>query len=143
MTQDQLGELFHVTRQTVSSWENNKSYPDLQTLVDISNQFGISLDTLLKEDSKMVESIDKDRAIGRLRRKKRVIGALRGTGIGILIACLYAPDSKAKAITIVVGIVLFATSLVLDAEYSVEINRIQKANNLKLNACEDKGDLNG
>ena len=59
LTQEEFGRLFHVTRQTVSNWENGKSYPDLQILVSMSNQFDISLDTLLKEDSKMVQSIDK------------------------------------------------------------------------------------
>ena len=132
MTQDQFGELFHVTRQTVSSWENNKSYPDLQTLVDISNQFGVLLDTLLKEDSKMVESIDIDRAIGRLKRKKRAIGTLRGLGTGGLIGCLYAPDSKAKTMLIIIAIVLTATSWVLDAEYDSEINKIKKTSRQKL-----------
>ena len=59
LTQEQFGSLFHVTRQTVSNWENGKSYPDLQLLVAISDQFGISLDTLLKEDTKMVKAIDR------------------------------------------------------------------------------------
>ena len=39
LTQEQFRSLFHVTRQTVSNWENEKSYPDLQMLIDISNQF--------------------------------------------------------------------------------------------------------
>ena len=58
LTQEEFGKLFHVTRQTVSNWENGKSYPELQILVSISNQFDISLATLLKEDLKMVQSID-------------------------------------------------------------------------------------
>lgn len=64
LTQEKFGELFHVTRQTVSNWENGKSYPDLQVLIDISNRFEISLDTLLKKDSKMVRSIDRERVLG-------------------------------------------------------------------------------
>ena len=32
LTQEEFGRLFHVTRQTVSNWENKKSYPDLQVL---------------------------------------------------------------------------------------------------------------
>ena len=59
LTQEEFGKLFHVTRQTVSNWENGKSYPDLQILVSMSNQFDISLDTLLKKDSKIVQSMDK------------------------------------------------------------------------------------
>ena len=38
LTQEEFGRLFYVTRQTVSNWENGKSYPDLQILVDMSNR---------------------------------------------------------------------------------------------------------
>ena len=34
LSQDQMAELFHVTRQTVSNWENNRHYPDLSTLLE-------------------------------------------------------------------------------------------------------------
>lgn len=72
LTQEQFGSLFHVTRQTVSNWENGKSYPDLQLLVAISDQFGVSLDTLLKEDTKMVKAIDRERGLRVVKRKKAV-----------------------------------------------------------------------
>ena len=58
MTQEDFAKIFHVTRQTVSNWENEKSYPDLQTLVQISNEFNVSLDTMLKENMNMVKKID-------------------------------------------------------------------------------------
>ena len=61
MSQEEFGELFHVTRQTVSNWENEKNYPDLNTLVTMSDMFEISLDKLLKEDKQMVKTIDKER----------------------------------------------------------------------------------
>lgn len=57
MSQEEFGGLFHVTRQTVSNWENEKTYPDLQTLVDMSDMFEISLDKLLKEDKQMVKEV--------------------------------------------------------------------------------------
>lgn len=66
MTQEEFGRLFHVTRQTVSNWENEKSYPDLQILVDISDMFEISLDKLMKEDKHMVKTMDKQRHYGRI-----------------------------------------------------------------------------
>ena len=59
LTQDDLAEKYFVTRQTISNWENGKSYPDLETLVKISDDFKISLDILLKEDNKMVKDISK------------------------------------------------------------------------------------
>lgn len=70
LTQEEFGDLFHVTRQTVSNWENEKSYPDLELLVKMSNMFDISLDTLLKGDSKMVKTIDQERRIGMINYDK-------------------------------------------------------------------------
>ncbi len=61
LSQEKFGELFHVTRQTVSNWENEKSYPDLHTLVAISDMFEISLDKLLKEDKQMVKAGNRKR----------------------------------------------------------------------------------
>lgn len=71
LSQEQFGKRFHVTRQTVSNWENEKSYPDLQTLISISEEFDISLDKLLKDTPKMVE--DFDSAVAGRRRTKRTI----------------------------------------------------------------------
>lgn len=59
LTQDDLANKYFVTRQTISNWENGKTYPDLETLVKISNDFNISLDILLKEDNKMIKDISK------------------------------------------------------------------------------------
>ena len=93
LTQEQFRSLFHVTRQTVSNWENEKSYPDLQMLIDISNQFEISLDTLIKEDSKMVKTIDKERVLGKIKKEKSIIDFFTGAGTGIIVSCLLSPDS--------------------------------------------------
>lgn len=106
LTQEEFGRLFHVTRQTVSNWENEKSYPDLQILVNMSDQFEISLDTLLKEDSKMVKTIDKERVLGTIKREKSVIDFFTGAGTGILASCLFSPDSAKRTAVIIVGIVM-------------------------------------
>lgn len=60
MSQEDFAELFNVTRQTISSWENSKSYPDIETLVKISDKFNISLDILLREDKNMIETYKND-----------------------------------------------------------------------------------
>ena len=60
LTQEEFAEIFHFTRQRVSNWENEKSYPDLLTLVAISDNFHISLDKMLKEDIKMTEKLNKE-----------------------------------------------------------------------------------
>ena len=108
MTQETLGELLHVTRQTVSNWENGKSYPDLQTLVTISDRFSISLDLLLKGDAAMVEAMDRQRLLGTVRREKGIIEFLTGAGTGLLASCLFAPDSARKTITILLALGMIA-----------------------------------
>ena len=106
LTQEQFGSLFHVTRQTVSNWENEKSYPDLQMLIDISNQFEISLDTLIKEDSKMVKTIDKERVLGKIKKEKSIIDFFTGAGTGIIVSCLLSPDSIRRTVVIIIGLVM-------------------------------------
>lgn len=59
LTQDELAEKLYISRQTVSNWENGRTYPDIETLILISNKFNISLDDLLKTDKKVVRDIDK------------------------------------------------------------------------------------
>ncbi len=60
LTQDDTAELFKVTRQTISNWENGKSYPDITLLLAISEKFDVSLDELLKEDRELTENLKKD-----------------------------------------------------------------------------------
>ncbi len=73
LTQQEFGQLVHVTRQTVSNWENGKSYPDLQSLITISDRYGVSLDLLLKEDLELVRRIDRERKAAK-KRKWMLIG---------------------------------------------------------------------
>ena len=56
-TQEQLADILNVSRSTVSSWEVGRNYPDLETIVAISDLFEISLDELLRGDKKMLEQI--------------------------------------------------------------------------------------
>ncbi|MDF7639815.1 helix-turn-helix domain-containing protein [Lactobacillus sp. ESL0791] len=61
LTQEQLADKLHVTRQTLSRWENSVSYPNLDTLVELSDILDVSLDTLLKGDNDvMVKKISSD-----------------------------------------------------------------------------------
>lgn len=59
MSQEKFAEILGVTRQTISNWENYKNYPDISTIIKISDVFHISLDILLKGDTKMVSNMDK------------------------------------------------------------------------------------
>lgn len=98
LTQEDFAEKYNVTRQTISSWENSKSYPDLETLVKISDDFAISLDVLLKEDKKMIEKISKSQKDSKNFKKITIIlGVLIGViilAIGIYYAMYYHAKNK-------------------------------------------------
>ena len=57
ISQESLAEQLGVSRQTISSWENGKSYPDLVSIIKMSDIFNISLDKMLKEDKKLVNNM--------------------------------------------------------------------------------------
>ncbi|KAF1294196.1 helix-turn-helix transcriptional regulator [Candidatus Enterococcus leclercqii] len=50
LSQEQLADKIFVSRQTVSNWENDKTYPDIQILISLSILFNVSLDELIRED---------------------------------------------------------------------------------------------
>ena len=56
ITQEQAAELLGVSRQTISNWENNKSYPDIISVIKMSDYYSVSLDHLLKEDNGMKQT---------------------------------------------------------------------------------------
>ena len=55
LTQEQFAELLMVSRQSVSKWELNTTYPDTEKLIRISKLFDCSLDYLLKDE---IEQMD-------------------------------------------------------------------------------------
>ncbi|WEG74373.1 helix-turn-helix domain-containing protein [Vagococcus intermedius] len=56
-SQEVLAEKIYVTRQTISKWENDKTYPDIHNLVALSILFEISLDELVKGDMMTMKNI--------------------------------------------------------------------------------------
>ena len=55
ITQEKLADVLGVTGQTISRWELSICYPDLELLPSIANFFGVSVDTLLSNDSSSKE----------------------------------------------------------------------------------------
>ena len=56
-TQEKAAEEIDVSRQTISNWENEKSYPDIISVIALSDLYSVSLDELLKGDQKMTEHL--------------------------------------------------------------------------------------
>lgn len=58
LTQEHVADELQVSRQTISNWENAKTYPDIISIIKLSDLYQISLDELLKGDDKMIEHLN-------------------------------------------------------------------------------------
>lgn len=81
LTQKNVAEKINVSRQMISNWENGKSYPDIISVIKLSDLYSISLDRLLKGDQKMIEHLEestnmtktKQKSLGFIKKRLRLI----------------------------------------------------------------------
>lgn len=69
MTQQDLADKLLVSRSTISNWESDRSYPDLEALKELSQIFATSIDDLLLDDSELIKKMSKDMKKGKHRKK--------------------------------------------------------------------------
>ena len=87
LSQDEVAKAIFVSRQTVSNWETDKTYPDVQSLLLLSQLFGVSIDELIKGDAAaMQQAIEED------SRKMRLlsIGMLAFSGLAFLFLLVFS-----------------------------------------------------
>ena len=86
LSQEELAKRIGVSRQTISNWENCRSYPDIGSLIKLSDLYGLSLDAILKEDRGIPEHFED---LSKKRRKgcqiTLEVGVLMGLA-GMLLA---------------------------------------------------------
>ena len=83
MSQDDLAARVYVSRQTISSWENGKTYPDVQSLLLLSEIFDVTVDSLIKGDVEvMTKTVDSD-----VRTMKRLSYVMTAFIVLTVIAC--------------------------------------------------------
>ncbi|CAM3273519.1 helix-turn-helix domain-containing protein [Vagococcus fessus] len=68
MTQQELADKLNVSRSTISNWEVGRNYPDLDMIVELSDIFNLSLDSLLREDTEMIQEVSKEQRNGKKRK---------------------------------------------------------------------------
>ncbi len=74
LTQEKAAEEIDVSRQTISNWENEKSYPDIISVIALSDLYSVSLDELLKGDQKMTEHLAESTDV--VKSNKKLTGAI-------------------------------------------------------------------
>ncbi len=89
LSQEQAAEALGVSRQTVSNWETGKSYPDIISVIRMSDLYSVSLDHLLKEESSVKQTYkeyleDSTNVVKSNERKSKLILVLTVLGIWAL-----------------------------------------------------------
>lgn len=71
MTQEEVASCLYVSRQSISNWENNKTYPDIINVIAFSDLYEISLDELLKGSDTYMKHLEESTDI--VKSNKRLI----------------------------------------------------------------------
>lgn len=70
-TQEQLADVLGVSRQAISKWESNITYPETDKLIRMSELFECSLDYLLKDSEESDNKNNEERLFLRMRLRER------------------------------------------------------------------------
>lgn len=84
ITQDQLAEQLHVTRQAVSNWEIGKTQPDIETLSAMAAYFEVTVEELIYGKSAQTKGININ--IGKTTEKGLDAGAVVGIALAIVLS---------------------------------------------------------
>lgn len=72
LSQEELANRIYVSRQTISNWENDKSYPDMNSLVLLSEIFKTSIDNLIRGDIDLMKEVIKKEEIAKFNHYGRI-----------------------------------------------------------------------
>lgn len=123
LSQEALAERVFVSRQTVSSWENDKSYPDVKSLLLLSEVFQVSLDILIKGDVEQMKKVIRQDDIDQMKVYSRVYAVLYVTGIVSLVPLLHWLDLW--------GLIPFALIWSVLMWVAFRLEKLKKANDIQ------------
>lgn len=123
LSQEELADRVFVTRQTVSNWENDKSYPDIRSLLLLASLFGVSLDILVKGDLEEMKEQIQESEVRRLNRDGAVYSVL-------LLAAMVLPVPLAYFLGYV-GIGIWVVLMGSALYYALRIEKQKKAHDIQ------------
>ncbi len=133
LSQEELAERIFVSRQTVSNWETDKTYPDVQSLLLLSQLFGASIDELVKGDvGTMKETLRQDaQRMNRLTYAMVGLIALAIVAFVALAWLLPGPSGVGRlSVGMVAGIAAALPLYIGGLVAAFAIERIKRDNNL-------------
>ena len=112
-TQETVAERINVSRQTISNWENEKSYPDIISVIALSDLYSTSLDDLLKGDREMMEHLEECTNV--VKSTQKLIGAiiLNAVTVILLITLSMLLPDKSYYLLVVFCLAIMSSSVLL------------------------------
>ncbi len=123
LTQEQLAEKVYVSRQTVSNWETGKNYPDIHSLLMLSNLFNISLDELIKGDVEIMKKEINQEEIRKFNSISNVFSIL-------FILCIVTPIPLVKFLDWI-GLVIWSVLWIVAVFFAFKVEKIKKENDIQ------------
>lgn len=123
LSQEALAREIYVSRQTVSNWETGKTYPDVQSLLLLSNLYGVSVDSLVRGDMEAMENNVENYELQRFKVKaSRGLSAALIVLSAVMLAVLYKQGADVTSPLVIVAIAV----LVAGVAVSLVAERVEK-----------------
>jgi transcriptional regulator with XRE-family HTH domain len=100
LSQEELAIKLNISRQSVSKWELEKGYPNIETLITLSDLFNISIDELIKGDNSLKVKIITEGKKGELIMTDRFKGLYVLSSILVVFWLFVLPWSKPSGLTL-------------------------------------------
>ena len=123
MSQVELANRLGVTKQSVSNWENGRTYPDLQSLLRLSDLFGLSLDELIKGD---IETMKEE--INRLEIQK--MNRWGGILALLMLTLMLLPAPLLKLLDTAGFLLVMAPLFLVGMAVALKVEKIKKDNDV-------------
>lgn len=123
LSQEELADRIFVTRQSVSNWETGRTYPDLQSLLRLSDLFGLSLDELIKGD---IETMKEE--INRLEIQK--MNRWGGILALLMLTLMLLPAPLLKLLDTAGFLLVMAPLFLVGMAVALKVEKIKKDNDV-------------
>ena len=123
LSQEELAERIYVSRQTISNWETDKTYPDIQSLLMLSVLFDTTIDVLVKGDLEMMEKT----VASADAKKMRTLGIGMYALLVLMIPVALVGIALWGALGVLLGLVPWAASMVV----GVMVERMKVENDVQ------------
>ena len=126
ITQEAAAEALGVSRQTISNWENGRTYPDILSVIRMSDLYAVSLDRLLKEEDSVKQTYrdyleESTNTVKSNERRSKLMLILVTLGIWALSVLIFwlvhsGADAMAYSLTVswvVLPVLFFAAAFII------------------------------